>query len=255
MREPLVIGVMGGLGPEASLDFYRQVIERTPAKSDQEHLHLIIDSNPRIPNRNEALAGRGPSPGPALAACARRLEQAGADFLVMTSNTTHAFAPEFLADIAIPFVSLLEEAADAVRREAPQARRVGVMATSGGVAADIFARPLASRGLERLQLEGAELDAFMDLVYRIKAGERDRALGAAMRDLALGLVARGAEVLIAGCTEIPLVLAAGDVPVAFIDPNRVLAERAIAYARGEAALPGAAGAPSPCAAGAPSEEF
>lgn len=244
MSEPLVVGVMGGLGPEASLDFYRQVIELTPATRDQDHLHLIIDSNPRLPNRNEALAGRGPSPGPALAAMARRLETAGADFVVMTSNTTHAFVPEFLPVLGVPFVSLLEEAADAVARVAPDARRVGVMATSGGVAADIFGPPLAARGYDMLHLEGAELQRFMDLVYRIKAGERGPAVGEGMRDLALSLIARDVDVLIGGCTEIPLVLSADEVPVPFVDPNRVLAERVIAYASGHAALPAAPGTPS-----------
>jgi aspartate racemase len=76
MTRDLTIGVLGGLGPEATLGFLAKVLALTPAASDQEHLHLIIDNNPQVPNRNLAIAGEGPSAGPALAAMARRLERA-----------------------------------------------------------------------------------------------------------------------------------------------------------------------------------
>ncbi|MEJ2289679.1 MAG: aspartate/glutamate racemase family protein, partial [Deinococcales bacterium] len=82
----LTVGVLGGLGPEATLDFFAKVLARTPARTDQDHLHLLIDNDPGVPNRNDAVAGRGPSPGPRLATMARRLEAAGADFLVMVCN-------------------------------------------------------------------------------------------------------------------------------------------------------------------------
>jgi len=88
-----VVGVLGGLGPEATLDFMAKLLERTTALTgavtDQEHLHLLVDCNPKVPNRNRAVAGTGPSPAPDLAAMARRLDAAGADLLVMACNTAH----------------------------------------------------------------------------------------------------------------------------------------------------------------------
>ena len=95
LKETKTVGVIGGLGPEATLDFYAKVIALTPAKRDQEHLHLIIDSNPQVPNRNEAVAGTGPSPGPLLAHMAVGLERAGAD----TTGTTDEGEVEFALDL------------------------------------------------------------------------------------------------------------------------------------------------------------
>ncbi|MEZ4608353.1 MAG: amino acid racemase [Deinococcales bacterium] len=105
-----VPGVIGGLGPEATLDFFAKLLEKTAAKSDQEHLHVIINNNPHVPNRNEAIAGRGPSPGPALAANALALKAAGADFLVMVCNAAHAFQADIEAVCDLPLLSIIEVA-------------------------------------------------------------------------------------------------------------------------------------------------
>src|SRR5690625_3321663 len=111
-EEPLVAGVIGGLGPEASLDFYARVLRRTPARGDQDHLHLIINSNPRVPNRNEAIAGTGPLPGPYLADMALALERAGADFLVMACNTAHAWLPDIKRATNLPIINIIDEKVD-----------------------------------------------------------------------------------------------------------------------------------------------
>src|SRR5690348_7801651 len=105
----LVIGVLGGMGPRATVDFYSKLIAATPAECEQDHLRVHIDSNPQIPDRSEALAGRGESPGTVLAAMAAGLERAGADFLVMPCNTAHAFEPEIRAAVNVPFVSMIDE--------------------------------------------------------------------------------------------------------------------------------------------------
>src|SRR5262245_548985 len=101
MSEPKTIGVIGGMGPAATADLFAKLIAATNAKLDQDHLHILIDNNPRIPNRNDAIAGRGPSPAPHLAASARKLQDAGADFLVIACNTAHAFQPEIEAAVSI----------------------------------------------------------------------------------------------------------------------------------------------------------
>ena len=83
------VGVLGGMGPEATVDFAATVIAMTPAKSDQDHVHMIIDNDPSIPPRQDAILRAGADPGPAMAAMAKRLQDAGADFLVMPCNTAH----------------------------------------------------------------------------------------------------------------------------------------------------------------------
>lgn len=112
-----VVGVIGGMGPAATLDFYAKLIAATPATREQDHLRVLIDSNPGVPDRNLALAGGAPSPeaapGPVLADMARGLERAGADLLVMACNTAHAFEADIRRAVAIPFVSIITETADA----------------------------------------------------------------------------------------------------------------------------------------------
>jgi aspartate racemase len=233
----LTAGVLGGMGPAATLDFFAKVLATTPAASDQDHIPLIIDNNTQVPNRNDAVAGLGPSPAPALAQMARRLEAAGADFLVMVCNAAHAFQPEIQSATRLPFVSLVEETAQAVRREHPTIRRVGVMASSGCLEARLYERAFANPGIEVLAPEGPFRDWFMEILYRVKGGEFGSDIRAEMKAVAENLLQRGAEAIVAGCTEVPLVLGAADLDKPLINSTDVLVERTLAYARREAALP------------------
>jgi aspartate racemase len=237
LARELVVGVIGGLGPEATLDFYAKVLKNTPAIKDQDHIHLIIESNPKTPNRNDAIAGRGPSPGPALADMARALERAGADFVVMACNTAHAYEADIRAVLTKPFVSLIAEVVDEVRRLHPETRRVGILATQGSRDAKIFAPAFAQHGIEVLQLNEASQAGFMELLYRIKARDRGKEVSKSMQHLGEELIAMGADILIAGCTEVPLVLQQGDNTKTMIDSTDVLAKRSVIYARRIEPLP------------------
>jgi len=223
------VGVLGGLGPAATLDFFAKVLRATDAARDQDHLRLLIDNNPAVPDRNAAAAGRGPSPGPALAAMARGLERAGAEFLVMPCNAAHAWEGDIRAAVALPFVSLIDEVTGEALRLAPGLSRVGVLAAAGCHDAGLYERAFAAQGAEVI---AADTPALMALIGRIKAGDTGPEVRAAMRGLAHALLDQGAELLIAGCTEAPLVLAAGDVAAPLISSTDVLVERTIAYARG-----------------------
>jgi len=225
-----VVGVLGGLGPEATLDFYAKVLALTPATRDQEHLRLLIDSNPRVPNRNEAVAGTGPSPGPLLAAMALGLERAGADFLVMVCNAAHAFQGEIETAVSIPFVSIVTETCEATLRAVPGLKTVGVLGSSGCLDAGLYQDAFAERGVTALVPEGTERDRFMKVLYRIKAGDKGAEVRETMRALAGSLIAEGAEAIVAGCTEVPLVLSGDALPCPLISSTDVLAERTVFYA-------------------------
>jgi len=229
-----VVGVIGGMGPAATLDFYAKLIAATPATREQDHLRVLIDSNPGVPDRNLALAGGAPSPeaapGPVLADMARGLERAGADLLVMACNTAHAFEADIRRAVAIPFVSIITETADAVRREHPTARRVGLLAAAGCLEAGLYQRALAERGAEPVVAEGALRERFMTLLYRVKLGEVGQGARDEMRAIAEALIDQGAEVMVAACTEVPLVIGQEDLPVPLIDSSAVLARRAVALA-------------------------
>ncbi len=233
----LVAGVIGGLGPEATLDFLAKVLAHSHARTDQDHIHLIIENNPKTPNRNEAIAGTGPSPVPALVEMARALERAGADFVVMACNTAHAFEIDIREALTKPFVSLIDEVVTEAKRLHPGARRVGVMATQGSRDANIFGPAFARKGIDVVQLDAPQQAQFMTLLYRIKSGERGPELRAAMRGLGEQLSAMGADVLVAGCTEVPLVMGPGENTRPLIDSTDVLAPQTVRYARRQIPLP------------------
>ena len=233
----LTVGVIGGLGPEATLDFFAKVLRHSKAAKDQDHIHLIIENNPKTPNRNDAIAGRGPSPAPALAAMAVALERANADFIVMACNTAHAFETDIRAVLSKPFVSLIDEVVDEARRLHPTVKRVGVLATQGSRDANLFAPAFGKFGIDVVQLEEQSQTRFMALLYNIKSGDRSKDVCASMQKLGEELVAMGADIIIAGCTEVPLVLRNGDNTKALIDSTDVLAKRSVIYARRIEPLP------------------
>ena len=189
MKSEKVVGVLGGLGPEATVDFMAKLVAATPAGSDQEHIRLLIDHNPGVPNRHDAIAGRTPSVGPQLAVMARGLENSGADFLVMVCNTAHAYSSEIQAAVSIPFISIVDVSVDALAQQ-PR-RSVGVMAAAGCLQARLYQNALEAAGMEAVLWTDGELEDFMQLVYRIKAGERDADIGAGIKRLAASLGASG----------------------------------------------------------------
>lgn len=229
MSEPRTIGIIGGMGPAATVDLFAKLIEATGAERDQDHLRILIDNNPRIPNRNDAIAGIGPSPAPHLAAAARGLEQAGADFLVIACNTAHAFQAEIEAAVSIPLLSMIEATVDAAVENG--AERVGVLAADGCRGAGLYHRAFEQRGVEALFLGEEPQAEFMKLIFRVKAGDLGDEVRRRMSSLAISLNARGARAIVAACTEVPLVLSSDTLAIPVINSTDALVSRAIAYAK------------------------
>lgn len=225
-------GVLGGMGPAATVHFMARVQALSGALRDQDHVRLIVDLNPRVPDRNAASAGKGDSPESVLAAMTEGLERAGAEFIVMPCNAAHAHAAAIKAATRLPFFSIIEETANEVSRLG--ATTAGILAAGACLEASLYQDALIARGIEPVVPHAAAQDAFMALLYRIKAGDLDAEVGAGMRALADALIEAGAEAVIAGCTEIPLVLGADDIAVPLIDSTDALARATIAAARSEA---------------------
>lgn len=232
----LTVGVLGGLGPEATVDFMGKVLAATGAATDQEHLHLIVDCNPKVPNRNDAIAGKGPSPAPELAAMARRLEAAGADFLVMACNAAHAYAADIRGSVGIPFVSIIDETMAALQRDMPGLEAVAVLAAGGCRMARLYENALAAHGIRPVSPDEDEQAGLMKAIYAIKAGRAASTKGQLV-ELSEALVRRGAEAVIAGCTEVPLVLCQGDLSRPMLDSTQALARATVAYAKRQRLLP------------------
>ncbi len=218
------LGVLGGMGPAATLDFLAKLQAATPAGRDQDHLRVLVDINPQVPDRNDP----GNAPGPVLAAMAVGLRDAGAEVLAIACNTAHAYTDEVRAASGLPLVDMIDIACQSARLGG--AERVGILAT--GLALVLYTDRLKGMGLEPVCLSKAKQEWFMSLLYRIKAGDVGEEVQDEIVAVAESLVEAGAQAVIAGCTEVPLVLSQDELDVPLIDAGQVLAERCVAVCRG-----------------------
>ncbi|OYU16082.1 MAG: aspartate racemase [Alphaproteobacteria bacterium PA4] len=220
------IGIIGGMGPAATIDFASRLLAASGATGDAGHPHLLIDCNPNVPDRNAARAGVGPSPGPALAAMARGLAAQGAELLAMPCNAAHGWAGDIIAATDVPFISLIDAAVAAALAARPA--RVGLLAVGATLDARLYHDRLADAGVTAIDGDRAVVQP---LVTAIKGGDTGSAIRAAMAAEAARLVGAGAEVIIAACTEVPLVLAADAVTVPYVDATAALVAAVLAAAR------------------------
>ncbi len=223
------MGVLGGMGPAATLEFLTRVQAYTPAEKDQDHIRVIADINPQAPDRNVPGSGAGA----VLAEMAGALQGAGAEVLAMPCNTAHAHADLIQRASGLPLIDMIGLGAEAARRSG--AMRAGVLATRGGL--KLYREYLAARAMGLVTLPPDSQEAFMQTIYRIKAGDRSEEVRLEMQGYAAELQGLGAEVLIAGCTEAPLVLAKGETRLELIDPGDLLARRAVGVCLGWEPLP------------------
>lgn len=202
-------GILGGMGPQATLSLLQRILDLTPATEDRAHLPLLICSDPRIPDRTAAIRGLGPSPLPALIEAGRRLIAGGADFLAMPCNTAHVVLTELRESLPAPFIDLIDEVARILEARFPPSTPIGVLATDGTREAGLYHRGLAARGLEALDPDADEQAQVMQTIYGpdgVKAGCLNPAQAHTLIGVMTSLKRRGARAVIAGCTEIPLVL-------------------------------------------------
>jgi aspartate racemase len=224
------IGILGGMGPEATAYFYEQIVQQTRAETDQDHIKVIIYSNPEIPPRTDAILRKGPSPTPLLVEGFQRLKDAGADFVVMPCVTAHYFYPEIKDQVNIPFVSLLDESVQWAQEEIPGLRKAGLVASTGTLESRLLHDIFNQSGIEVIIPEEDEQNQVMEAIFGpkgIKAGFISGFSKETLVNIAKVVVARGADAIIAGCTEVPLVLKERDIPVPLIEPLRIAARACI----------------------------
>ncbi len=223
------IGILGGMGPLATLDFMHKLLAATPARCDQEHLPLLVSSIPQIPDRTAAFLGQGASPLPALVDSARRLADAGAQLIVMPCNTAHLWFEPLQATLGLPMLHLVDAALKEAVRQTPAGAAIGLLATRATLASGLYVQR-ADASVRWLMPTPDELARWvMPGIQAIKAG--DLARGAScLRQAAQALADRGAGSLVLGCTEIPLVLDAERAGLPVIDATAALARATVAWA-------------------------
>ena len=224
------VGVIGGVGPQATAYFLDMVVRLTEAGRDQDHLDMVVLNHATIPDRTAFILGTSDQdPGPVMAADAARLEAFGVSFLVVPCNTASHFMQQVLDAVTVPVVSIVAETVDEAARRVPGLARVGVLATSGTLAARVFHEEIGRRGMACLVPDEADQAVVMRVIYdQVKAG-RPVDL-AAFTGVVDRLRAAGAEVVLLGCTELSIVAADHDLLTAdrrMVDSLDTLARRTI----------------------------
>lgn len=223
-----IIGVLGGMGPAATGDLFLKIIAETPAETDQDHIPVIIYSDPRVPDRTEALLHGGADPVPWLIHGAKQLERMGVSFIVIPCNTAHAFLDRVVPEIDTPIVSILDTAAEAIRANHPTASRVGLLATDGTIATGIYQEALRRHGLDVIVPdEELQEHCVMPAIRAVKANSRHESVRARLVEAAEYLEKRGAHVVLAACTEIPVMLSDDDIAIPLVDATAELARGAV----------------------------
>jgi len=219
-----VVGIIGGMGPEATVDLMRRVIAKTPVRDDQDHIHLIVESNPKIPSRiAHLIEGSGPDPTPELVRVAANLQRAGADALAIPCNTAHAYADSIRRAVSIP---LLDMVSLTVMEIAASGRtRVGLLASTAVHNTALYATAFSAHGIATLLPPRQE--QVMELIKAVKRGDTGVPAQAALGRIALEMADR-ADVLLIGCSELSVISAGIAVP--FVDSLDVLADAVVRFA-------------------------
>jgi aspartate racemase len=237
-----IVGILGGMGPLATIDFMRKMLDATPARNDQDHVPVVVSSVPQIPDRTAAFRGEGESPLDAMVASGRRLVRAGAALLVMPCNTAHLWFDELQQALGVPMLHLVDAALEDAVASVGAERRIGLLATDATLASGLY--------LNRRTPAGAAHDIHWQLptademtrwvlpgIAAVKAGRLPEA-GEPLTQAVLALQRRGAAAVVLGCTEIPLALDAAHVSLPLIDATASLARRAVAWSLGQQRLAG-----------------
>ncbi len=224
-----VIGIIGGMGPEATIDLMRRVLALTPARDDGDHIHMIVDNNPKIPSRIARLIdGTGIDPAPELCRMAKGLEVTGATCLAIPCNTAHAYASEIAESVAIPLLDMVELTAECLSRMCPPGRRIGMLASTAVRMLGLYDKALAPFGLS-LTWPAHQSD-LMQVIKAVKGGDTSPATAETFTQIAGALMADGASVLLIACTELSILAPSLDATVPHLDALDVLSEEIVARA-------------------------
>jgi aspartate racemase len=199
-----MLGILGGMGPLATVDFMRKVVANTVADCDQEHLQTVVCSASNIPDRTNAILEGGPDPLPAMLETLRRLEGAGATYIAIPCNTAHNWHAELQAAASVRILHIADAVAEELARQGVHGGVIGLLATNGTLRANIYDERLSRRGF--ICKTPAEQVEVMRAIRLVKAGKIAGARTILCHQ-AQALIAAGCSHIVLACTEIPIALA------------------------------------------------
>ena len=225
-----IVGVIGGMGPEATVEFLRKIVAATPAQDDADHVRILVDNNPKIPSRIAALIdGNGPDPVPVLCAMAQGLEKQGADFLTVPCNTAHHYLPAIASAVAIPVLDMVQMSVAKLANLPSRPRKIGILASPAVRSVGLYASRLEAAGLEAFFPETEHETVLLDVIRGVKAGKDSNALQQSYAAVASSLL--DSDALLIACTELSVLGIPTGVTQPCIDALDVLVEATIQNAK------------------------
>lgn len=227
-----IIGILGGMGPDATAVFFSMLVKMDVAPTDQDHIHIIVDSNTSIPDRTANLVGTGPNPLPEMLISARRLVAAGAQIAGMPCMTAHAYLPEIRRHTTLQILSAFEETRAWLNALSLAPQKLGILGTIGTRRASLFENAFPDHEIlwPEEKTQHANVMKAIYGTHGIKAGNFGKEPYELLMEASRSLIQEGAHAIVAGCTEVPLVLSQKDFDIPYINPMQCLAQALIATA-------------------------
>ena len=227
-----VVGVIGGMGPAATVDFMRRLVAATPAHDDVDHLHVLVDNNPKIPSRIAAIIeGTGADPAPALCEMAKGLEAQGADFLVIPCNTAHYYLPAIARSVHTPVLDMVGLSVQKLAAADPKPRRIGLLASPAVRLVGLYQKRIEQSGLQAIYPSPHHESRLLEVIKAVKSGQHG---GRQRQDYAVvaeNLMDAGADALLIACTELSVMGPPLEATCLVVDSLDVLVQATIATAR------------------------
>lgn len=228
-----IVGIIGGMGPMATCYLLKDIIEVTNAHSDQEHVHICVDCNTNIPDRTAAILDRGPSPIPEMVKSGIKLQGMGANVLIMPCNTAHYFYDDLVSYFDVPLLHMPRETARELKRR--KIKKVGLLATNGTLSSGVYHKALENENMEVITPSRNRQECVMQLIYEgVKAGSPVFDVTGILNTIK-ELYEKGAQMLLLGCTELPIAFQQYHIREEYVDPSKVLAKAAVHYVGAEIA--------------------
>lgn len=227
--EDMTVGIIGGMGPYATLAFFQCILDNTPTQKDWDHLHIIIDNNPKIPSRTRAFLFDETDPVPMMIESANRLKEAGADFVVLPCNSAHYFLPRVCEQTDVPFINMVDETSQTILSQ--NAKTVGLLGGEVTVQGKLYEQRLEEHGVAVLQVTDEEQKMVRNVIEYVKQNCVSDATRGNVQILISSLEERGADTVILGCTELPSAMDGVSAKCTLVDSMDILAKAVVKKAK------------------------
>lgn len=227
-----IVGILGGMGPEATVDLMQRIIRLTPALDDMDHIRCIVDNNPKVPSRIKAIIeGDGEDPGPCMADMGKRLELWGAHFLVIACNTAHYYYDAVRDAVKIPVINLIDLVSNHVKLNFSEHDRVGILASPAVAMTGLYTKRFKKLGIKDIWPDPDYQEILFKIIKEIKKGNTGSNVRNDYTKVCENLLHKGAEIAIIACTELSAL--GGDLPINTIDAAQVLAREIVQVAKNQ----------------------